>query len=221
MDDHDVSSHYLAGFIAHESGRFWTYDKVTGEHFLGPPKSGAHLNDPGPEQLDRSLAGEIASPAIQALDKIRGRRALEPEDKLALGLYMAGMRHDPVPPDPPSLLEEAIATMTWTFLTFDDRPAFMTGDNPLFHFSHLGVGKPESEISFPVSSTILLWGTWRTDSPQGYIPVRHPVVREMNRRTASNAVRYVFHALEEDWIVPFLRKATWPTNRLKLTEPIA
>ena len=50
----------------------------------------------------------------------------------------------------------ALAATTWTFLTHDDKPVFLTGDNPVFQFPHIGIGKPQSEVSFPISSRVLL-----------------------------------------------------------------
>ena len=174
------------------------------------------------------IAHELETPANTVLDKIRTREPITPEDKLALALYMVALSsspeplgHDNVPPDRSRLPADVLATMTWNFLTFGGQPAFLTCDNPLFHFSHIDLGKPESEVSFPISSNIVLWGTWRTDLPQGHIPIRHPAVRELNRRTAGNARRYVFHALEEDWIGLLLSKPTLPTNRLRLMVPLA
>lgn len=106
----------------------------------------------------------------------------------------------------------AVATMTWQFFTFDEEPAFLTSDNPVFFFPELGVGRSESELSFPVSSNMTLWATRRTDLVEGYFPVTMSIVKEMNRRTASFSARYVFHAEDEDWILPFLSKKKWRLN---------
>jgi len=110
---------------------------------------------------------------------------------------------------------EAIATMTWRFFTFDEKPAFLTCDNPVFFFSHMGIGRPESELSFPVCSNVMLWATRRTDLPEVYSPANMPIVKEMTRRTASITTRYVFHAKEEDWVLPLLAKKRWQLNRIQ------
>jgi hypothetical protein len=104
--------------------------------------------------------------------------------------------------------------MTWTFLTFDDRPAFLTCDNPVFYFTSIGIGNPDSEITFPISSTLTLLATWRGDLTQDYLKTTEQVVREVNRRTAHNATKYIFHCREEYWIEPFIRKGRWELHRL-------
>lgn len=108
----------------------------------------------------------------------------------------------------------ALSGMTWRFLTFDEYPAFLTSDNPLFFFTSIGIGNPESEVTFPISSHIALWATWRLDLKEGYFPTRSQVVKELNRRTCSIATRYVFHSKCEEWVLPLLTKSRWKLNRL-------
>jgi len=119
-----------------------------------------------------------------------------------------------IPPERSSRVVAAIRSMNWTFLTFDEKPAFLTCDNPIFYFTGIGVGNPESEITFPISSNIVLWATWRNDLPQDYIQTNIKVVKEINRRTAHNASRYVFHGRDEHWIEPFIKKHSWQLHRL-------
>ena len=33
-----------------------------------------------------------------------------------------------------------------------------------------------------------------------------PVAKELNRRTASKASRYIFHCKNETWVMPFIKK---------------
>jgi len=105
-----------------------------------------------------------------------------------------------------------LSQMTWRFLVFDSRPAFLTSDNPVFFFPHLGIGRPQSELTFPVSSNIVLWATWRSDLEEGYHPATENVVGKVNRRTASITTRFAFHADYEDWVLPLLNK---PKRRLE------
>jgi hypothetical protein len=109
----------------------------------------------------------------------------------------------------------AISNMTWIFLTFDQHLAFLTSDNPVFYFTNMGIGKPESEISFPISSHIALWANWRDDLSEGYRPTNMLTVKELNRRTVSIATRYVFHSDDEAWILPFITKDRWQLNYLQ------
>ena len=119
-----------------------------------------------------------------------------------------------LPPERTPRIVEAIKAMTWTFWVFDKYPAFLTCDNPFFYFTWMGVGKKDSEFSFPISSHILLWATWRADLPRDFIKASSQIVKEMNRRTVHNASRFIFHSRDENWIVPFIKKKSWKLNRI-------
>ena len=122
---------------------------------------------------------------------------------------------DTIPPERSPLVVAALTGMIWRFLTFDAKPAFLTSDNPVFYFTSIGISKPDSEVSFPISSYVILWATWQTDLPEGYITVTNQAVKEMNRRTVGNALRYVFHRKDEHWILPFVTKGKWKLNLLR------
>lgn len=122
---------------------------------------------------------------------------------------------DNIPPQTTPRIVEAIRRMTWLLLTFDEKPAFMTCDNPVFYFTCIGIGKRESEITFPISSHVTLWATWRADLAEGYFSTTKQVAKEINRRTASNAGRYVFHCDDEGWVLPFVTKGRWQLHRLQ------
>ena len=117
--------------------------------------------------------------------------------------------HDNIPPNRSPAVVAAIRAMIWRFLVFDEQPALLTCDNPFFYFTGIGLDKPESELSFPISSHIVLWATWKRDLPQDYLVVKEQTVKEMNRRTAHNATRYVFHCGDEKWVLPFVLKRSW------------
>ena len=119
-----------------------------------------------------------------------------------------------IPPERTPRIVEALNAMTWTFWEFDQSPVFLTCDDPVFYFTSIGVGKPDSELSFPISSHIILWATWREDLPSTFIKASTQIVKEFNRRTVDNAVRYVFHAREESWIESFIKKGNWKLNRI-------
>ncbi len=119
-----------------------------------------------------------------------------------------------IPPEKTPRVFAALCSMTWRFLTFDKYPAFLTSDNPVFFFESMGIGNPESEVVFPISSHISLWATWRRDLEEGYFQTRSQVVKELNRRTCSTASRFVYHPHMEDWVLPLLVKDRWQLNRL-------
>jgi len=119
-----------------------------------------------------------------------------------------------IPPHTSSQPIELIQKMTWMFLVYDKESAFFTSDNPVFFFSGLGIGNAESEITFPVSSNIVLWANWRSDLREGYHRTTVQIVKEINRRTASKATRYVYHAADEKWIPAFVNKSKYELHML-------
>ncbi len=121
---------------------------------------------------------------------------------------------DNLPPDQTPQTVSALSKMTWRFLTYEQAPAILTSDNPVFYFEGIGIGKPESELSFPISSHVALWASWRSDLEEGYFLTSMPAIKELNRRTAHNAANYLYHAKEEKWISPFFKKGKWQLNRL-------
>ena len=108
----------------------------------------------------------------------------------------------------------ALSAMTWCFLTFDKGSAFLTSDNPVYFHSSIGIGQPDSEVSFPISSSVVLWATWRPDLREGFFPTKETLVREMNRRTASAATRYVFYLREEEWVANLINRKRHRLNRI-------
>jgi hypothetical protein len=110
---------------------------------------------------------------------------------------------------------EVLNMMTWCFLTFKERPVFLTSGNPVFFFKSLGIGKPLSEVSFPISSNIVLWASWRKDLKEDYFPMHSQTVKEINRRTCRSATRFVFCSTKEDWILPMMEKGKLQLNRIQ------
>jgi hypothetical protein len=108
----------------------------------------------------------------------------------------------------------ALSTMTWRFLTFDKESAFLASDNPVYYHSGMGIGKPDSEVSFPISSNLVLWATWRRDLREGFFPMKEKLVREMNRRTAFAATKYVFYSREEEWVANLINRKRFRLNRI-------
>jgi hypothetical protein len=112
-----------------------------------------------------------------------------------------------ITPDTPLRLRVWFSTMTWVFLTSDKgQQPFLTSDNPVFFFPDIGIGKPESEITFPVSSTTTLWVTWRADLQDGYLSASENAVKEINRRTVGNATRYVYYSQNAGWVASLVNK---------------
>ncbi|MCX5846462.1 MAG: DUF4238 domain-containing protein [Deltaproteobacteria bacterium] len=154
---------------------------------------------------DKPEKAEFLEKRKREIDDILATYAVDPPKEIWL---------ENIPPERTPRIVETIKAMTWVFWEFDQQPVFLTCDNPVFYFTGMGVGRRDSEISFPISSHVVLWATWRIDLPRNFIQASTQVVKEMNRRTVHNASRYVFHSRDERWIIPFIKKKNWKLNRI-------
>lgn len=102
-------------------------------------------------------------------------------------------------------LIDSLLSMNWRFI-YTKRHQFMTCDNPLFFFESTGIGHPQSEVTLPFSSQVALWATRRATSEGQYIEAPTSMVKEINRRTAYNATRFVYSKSNESWMLPFVKK---------------
>jgi len=145
---------------------------------------------------------------------------LEIESKKTLDRYVDDFPKDvwlkTIAPEMTPRLVHCFRTMTWVFLVSDDGPSFLTCDDPVCFFRGMGIGKPQSEVTFPVSSDVALWLTWRQDLLEGYFVPPRFALKEVNRRVAKNATRFLYHAIDEEWILPFARKGKWTLHLLNL-----
>jgi hypothetical protein len=100
----------------------------------------------------------------------------------------------------------AILRMTWQFLVAAEDETFVTADNPV-HTLKGGVGftKPYSELTFPVSSRVVLIGSYR-DVGAGYVPAKYDVVKEVNRRVIAAAKTFAYASRKRAWIITIMKK---------------
>jgi hypothetical protein len=68
-----------------------------------------------------------------------------------------------------------------------------------------GLKDPQAELTFPISSQIILWASWNYDLVPGYFDISKDkfarnFINEINNRIIGTATRYVFHATREEWI---------------------
>lgn len=107
----------------------------------------------------------------------------------------------------------SMLSMNWRFLC-TDRLQFLTCDNPVFFFNHEGIGNTTSELIVPLSSSVTLWANRRFTNGPTYVSAQPTAVREVNRRMATNATRFVYSKSTEAWILPFVCKENYSLNRL-------
>jgi hypothetical protein len=134
---------------------------------------------------------------------------LKYEKDFPMEVWYQNLRPDALPK-----VRAVLPAMTWIFLTSDKRQSFLTNDNPLFFFEGMGIGRPESEITFPISSRVTLWATWRKNLREGYIAAKDSIIREINRRTASATTKYAYYSEQAKWVVRLINNKNLRLNRL-------
>ncbi|MHA1775872.1 MAG: DUF4238 domain-containing protein [Promethearchaeota archaeon] len=111
---------------------------------------------------------------------------------------------DYLSPETSPRIQYEIFKKKWVFLTTKNNYYYLTCDNPFFFFT--GSGLRNSQISFPISKeTALLALNSNIKYPNYAIP-RTQIVKEINRRSISNAKNYVYSPKDEDWILKIIRK---------------
>jgi hypothetical protein len=122
-------------------------------------------------------------------------------------------------PWPYRSMVSAIEQMTWRILETTGPQYFITSDNPAFYFGGLGLGTPDSELSFPLSTTHSWHGCWQAAASMlVHMQASQGCVREINRRLASTAERAFYHE-RAPWLLEILRKADPYLSALHWSKP--
>jgi hypothetical protein len=149
---------------------------------------------------------ELLQERLQELPKLK----LEYEKELPKELWYQTLSPDALP-----MVRTVLPAMTWVFFTSDNRQPLLTSDNPVFFFEWYGLGKPKSEITFPISSEIVLWATWRSGIVENqYAAIKDSILNEINRRTASSATKYMYYSIEANWVVNLINKNNWKLHSI-------
>jgi hypothetical protein len=120
-------------------------------------------------------------------------------------------------PWPSSEVLSLVSATTWRVISPSSAVCFLTSDNPAHFFEAYGLGSPESELTFPLVSDLALVASWQ--GPPGetiFVRARPTIAKEINRRVASGAERFVFYHARQDWIAkisnkqhPYLSRIQW------------
>jgi hypothetical protein len=112
---------------------------------------------------------------------------------------------------------ELIYFMMWRVVSSDSGDKYLTSDNPAFFFEAYGIGTANSEITFPISSSIALIAC--RQGPKGgleCINAKPALVKEVNRRVAAGADRFIYYHENCQWIAalagktnPYLSRIQW------------
>lgn len=121
-------------------------------------------------------------------------------------------------PWPSKNVVSAVFSMRWRFGVASGPSSFLTSDNPVFFFRSYGVGRAESELTFAISSELVLLGDRQgvQTAPPEYLELPESYVKEANRRVASEATRFIFYRARPAWIPvvankvnPYLSRILW------------
>jgi len=166
------------------------------------------------ERIDNELV-ELGKKYPEKMDLVERRRKelqelrTTKESDILHDIWLANMPADKTPQT-----LGVLSQMTWRFYTTREDEYFITSDNPLFFFRWMGIGKEQSEVTFPITQNIALWATWRIDIIEGYFPTLPQVAKEINRRTASIAHNYLYSPRSETWVGTLANKKTHRLNRI-------
>ena len=116
---------------------------------------------------------------------------------------------------------DCIVSMTWRVIKANDENCFLTSDNPMFFDEGRGLTTVDSEFNVSLSSNVALHGSWQ--GPRGgllLVQKNAEVVKEINRRLAFAAERFIFFHCKAEWISvvaskqqPRLKRIQWQSDR--------
>lgn len=112
------------------------------------------------------------------------------------------------------LVETHLMGMHWYFLVAAGRSRFVTCDNPVYLHKGLGLNKPESELSCPLSRDVALLVTATPRNWAQYVEVPERIVQEINRRSVENATRQVYYFERAVWLERMVQKRNLKLNRI-------
>jgi hypothetical protein len=147
----------------------------------------------------------IIAQRIEQLHNIQENETNEIARKMWLKNIPVGIDRPPV---------KTLADMDWCFLESTNESFFITSDNPLFFFEDIGIGNKTSEVTFPISKNLVLWAKWNMNIQPGFHIARTQFVKEVNRRTIKNSLKYVFSPNEAEWISTLMNKKNIRLNRV-------
>ncbi|MGB7295705.1 MAG: DUF4238 domain-containing protein [Candidatus Aminicenantales bacterium] len=118
-------------------------------------------------------------------------------------------------PWPSEKVLACVIGMTWRIASAGDAGFFLTSDNPAFFFEAYGLGRPESELTFPLASELALLGSWQgAPNETIFVKAKPSLMKEVNRRIASGAERFVFYRGREDWVAQLAERRNLRLNRI-------
>ncbi|MCE9561859.1 MAG: DUF4238 domain-containing protein [Planctomycetes bacterium] len=140
----------------------------------------------------QKVAPEKVQRKLRQLDEFRDQHAGNP----------AALIPDKIrTPWPSELSCQLIFRMTWRLLTTSGPVFFLTTDNPAVFDWKRGLGQKDSELLFPISSSLLLHARWQPGNQCERIAADEACVNEMNQRMAAASSRFLFYHSREEWVM--------------------
>jgi len=186
------------------------------------PVGRSRVMDKVPETVD-----EITADLLKDLHELRGRDALSNERYFNLISQTAQAREnlkanpplktwwDLLDPSSSRNVVDVLLKMNWAFL-MDPRGEVLTSDNPVYFFPWAGIGRPESELIFPVDQRTVMLATHEPFTTGTYFLGKGVALREINRRTMSNADRHIVAAQRLEWLSKLVANGDGPRRRLRV-----
>lgn len=110
-------------------------------------------------------------------------------------------------PWPSEGMLRALFGMTWRVLVSAGPLYFLTTDNPAFFFRAYGLAQQKAELSFPLSTTHALHGSWQPAvADLVFLRATQAIVKEINRRLVSETERMGFYHEAAPWLLTILAK---------------
>lgn len=95
---------------------------------------------------------------------------------------------------------DAIYDMKWTFIKSNGNSYFITSDNPVFVFRCYGLRTQYSEMTVPISTSLMLHCSHNKTHAVNWIDGNQNLVKVLNKRTASAASRLLFYHEDSLWV---------------------
>lgn len=144
---------------------------------------------------------------LSELDRIAEKYRTDPPDSVIEQI------HSPWPSD---RIAGAVVEMAWRHVHVPQGHFLITSDNPAYFFESLGLGRPESELTFPLASNMAVLGSRQGQQGAVFEVVARPhLVKEINRRIACGAERFIFSSRRTAWIPIIARRKEPMLSRIQ------
>lgn len=150
-------------------------------------------------ELKEELAQHRSSETNRRIDELfREMDEIDAKYRHQMPHHIRSLIEDPWPSD---TVVSTIREMTWRVIDVPRWEWLLTTDTPFHYFHSLGLGNPESEFTFAISTDRAIIGSWQgPPRTTQYHTGKAKVVKEINRRLIDTAERFIFSPKQAAWI---------------------